>query len=119
MTGLLSPDNPIAAPNSDNFTTEKPTSVLIAFSLFCGWITVLTVIGYALLGVIANGYEMAFEFSAWRLREEVFLGVLLAFGAFLGSLMRRAHQNHSTKRCIYVGVLSFPALAYIVLSNLS
>ena len=119
MTGLPSPDNPFAAPNSDSVTGGQPASVLIAFSLFCGWITVLTVIGYALLGVIANGYEMAFEFSAWRLREEVFLGVLLAFGAFLGSLMRRAHQNHSTKRCLYVGVLSFPALAYIVLSNLS
>ena len=118
MRGLPKPDNPYAAPNSDQFNTGNSAAVLITLSLFCGWLTVLAVIGYALLGIVANGYEMTVEYSEWRLREEIFLGALFAFGAFLCFLMWRAHQNRSAKRCFYVGVLSFPSLAYIVFYNL-
>ena len=95
MNGLQRPDNPYAPPNSEYILTRQTTPLLIVFTLLLGWVAVATVIGYALLGIIANGYEMTVEFSEWRLREEILLGVLFAFGAFLCFLMRRAHQSRS------------------------
>ena len=64
--------------------------------------------------MIANGYEMAVQFSNWRLRVEVQLVVLFGFGVILCLLMRIAHRRRSKKGIIFVGVLALPGLAYVV-----
>ena len=117
MTRLSESHNPYEAPNLEYVSERNIPAIGFLLSLLCGWSSVLLVTGYSLLGIIANGYEMAVEFSDWRLREKVLLGFLFLFGAFLCLLMRIAHRRRSTKRIMYVGVLALPGLAYVV-SNL-
>jgi hypothetical protein len=114
MNGLSESHNPYQAPNVEYVSEGRIAAISFRLLLLCGWISVLLVVGYSLFGMIANGYEMAVEFSDWRLREEVHLGFLFLFGAFLGLLMGIAHQRRSTTRILYVGVLALPGLAYVV-----
>ena len=118
MTRLSESHNPYEAPNLEYVSERNIPAIGFLLSLLCGWSSVLLVTGYSLFGIIANGYAMTVEFSDWRLGEEVLLGFLFLFGAFLCLLMRIAHRRRSTKRIMYVVVLALPGLAYVVMTNL-
>ena len=106
--------NPYQAPIVEYVSQGRVPAIGFLLSLLCGWSSVLCVTGYSLIGMIANGYEMAVQFSNWRLRVEVQLVVLFGFGVILCLLMRIAHRRRRKKGVIFVGVLALPGLAYVV-----
>lgn len=114
MKRLLESYNPYQAPNVEYVSQGRIAAFGFLLSLLCGWISVLLVIGYSWIGMIANGYEMAVQYSDWRFHAEVQLGFLFGFGVILCLLMRIAHRRRSKKGIMCVGVLALPGLVFVV-----
>jgi len=114
MKSLSESDNPYQTPSVEYVSEGNIPAIGFPFSLLCGWTSVLLVTGYCLVGLLANGYEMARAFSNRRLYDEVVLGLLFIFGVFLCQLMRAAHRRQSMRGIMWVGILALPAVAYVV-----